>query len=92
MSKKDFMKNQIQTLVDFVNKKGNTMTFGEMANISESINDIRLKLEDSEEDFPNKDVVIANLNDLKNTIRETPYFNLISILLGSLNRIMYFLK
>lgn len=92
MSKKDFMKNQIQTLVDFVNKKGNAMTFGEMANISESINDIRLKLEDSEEDFPNKDVVIANLNDLKNTIRETPYFNLISILLGSLNRIMYFLK
>lgn len=92
MSKKDFMKNQIQTLVDFVNKKGNAMTFGEMANISESINDIRLKLEDSKEDFPNKDVVIANLNDLKNTIRETPYFNLISILLGSLNRIMYFLK
>lgn len=92
MSKKDFMKNQIQTLVDFVNKKGNAMTFGEMANISESINDIRMKLEDSEEDFPNKDVVIANLNDLKNTIRETPYFNLISILLGSLNRIMLFLK
>lgn len=92
MSKKEFMKNQIQTLVEFVNEKGNAMTFGDMANISESINDIRLKLEDSEEDFPNKDVVIANLNDLKNTIRETPYFNLISIVLGSLIRIIYFLK
>ena len=92
MIKKDFMKNQIQTLIDFVNEKGNTMTIADIANINESIDNIYLKLEDSEEDFPNKGAVIDHLKDLKTVIRETPYFNLVSNILFGLNGVLYFLR
>lgn len=89
---KETTKNQIQTLIDFVNEKGNTMTIADIANVNESIDTIYLKLEDSEEDFPNKDVVIDILITLKDAIRKTPYFNLVSIILGSLNRLLFHLS
>ena len=92
MNKKDFMKNQIQTLVDLVNEKGNNMTIADIANVNESIDNINLKLEDSEEDFPNKKDVIDYLKDLKDVMRETPYFNLVSNILFGLNGVMYLLK
>lgn len=92
MEKKDFIKNQIQTLVDFVNEKGNTMTIADIANVNESIDNIKLKLEDSEEDFPNKNDIIDYLKDLKNVIRETPYFNLVSNILFGLNGVLYYFR
>lgn len=89
---KETTKNQIQTLIDLVNKKGNTMTIADIANVSESIDNIYLKLEDSEEDFPNKDVVIDILVALKDTMRKTPYFNLVSSILFGLNRLLFHLS
>lgn len=92
MSKKESTKNQIHTLIDFVNEKGNTMTIADIANVSESIVNIYLKLEDSEEDFPNKNDIIDYLKEFKDVLRKTPYFNLVSFILFSLNGVMYFFK
>ena len=92
MSKKEFIKNQIQTLVDLVNEKGNTMTIADIANVNGSIDNICLKLEDSEEDFPNKNDVIEYLKDLRFSIRKSPYFNLVSNILFGLNGVMCFLR
>lgn len=89
---KETTKNQIQTLIDLVNKKGNTMTIADIANVNESIDNIYLKLEDSEEDFPNKNDVIEYLKDLRFSIRKSPYFNLVSNILFGLNGVMYFLR
>ena len=92
MEKKDFIKNQIHALVDFVNEKGNSITIADIANVNESIDNIILKLENSEEDFPNKNYIIDYLKDLKNVIRETPYFNLFSNILFGLNGVLYYFR
>ena len=89
---KENTKNQIQTLIDLVNKKGNTMTIADIANVNGSIDNICLKLEDSEEDFPNKNDAIDYLKDLRFSIRKSPYFNLVSNILGGLNEVMGFLR
>jgi ferritin len=89
---KENTKNQIQTLIDFINGKGNTMTIADIANVNESIDNIYLKLEDSEEDFPEKDEVIEYLRNLSDIMRKTPYFNLVQNTLFGLNGVMYLLK
>ena len=89
---KENTKNQIKTLIDFVNEKGNTMTIANIANVNESIDSIYLRLGDSEEDFPEKDAVIEHLKYLSELIRKTPYFNLVSFILIGLNEIMGLLK
>lgn len=89
---KENTKNQIKTLIDFVNEKGNTMTIADIANVNESIDNIYLKLEDSEEDFPNKDAVIEYLRVSSELIRKTPYFNLVERTLFLLNVVMDSLK
>ena len=89
---KENTKNDIQTLIDFVDERGNTMTIANIANVSENIDSICLELEDSEEDFPNKDAVINFLKDLDDVIRKTPYFNLVQNTLFGLNGVMYYLK
>lgn len=92
MNKKEFIKNQIQNLIDLVNEKGNTMTIADIANVNGSIDTICLKLEDSEEDFPNKNDVIEYLKDLRFSIRKSPYYNLVSNILFGLNGVMCFLR
>ena len=89
---KEITKNQIQTIIDFVNEKGNTMTIADIANVNENIDSIYLHLKDSEEDFPNKDEVIEHLKCLSEIIRKTPYYNLVSFILIGLNGIMGLLK
>lgn len=89
---KEITKNDIQTLIDFVDERGNTMTIANIANVNENIDYIYLHLKDSEEDFPNKDVVIEHLKYLSELIRKTPYFNLVSFILIGLNGIMGLLK
>lgn len=89
---KDITKSDIQTLIDFVDERGNTMTIANIANVNENIDSICLYLKDSEEDFPNKDEVIEHLKGLNDVIRKTPYFNLVSVILNGLNGIMGLLK
>lgn len=85
-------KKRIEALMDYVNEKGNTMTIADIANVSETIDGIRERLEDIDEDFPEKDVVIEYLKCLSDVIRKTPYFNLVSNILNGLNGIMGLLK
>lgn len=89
---KENTKNDIQTLIDFVDERGNTMTIANIANVNENIDSIYLYLKDSEEDFPNKDAVIEHLKYLSELIRKTPYVNLVSFILIGLNGIMGLLK
>lgn len=89
---KEITKNDIQTLIDFVDERGNTMTIANIANVNENIDSIYLYLKDSEEDFPNKNDVIDYLKDLRFSIRKSPYFNLVSNILGGLNEVMFFLR
>lgn len=85
----DTIKKRIETLMDYVNKKGNTMTIADIANVSETIDGIRESLEDiNEDDFPNKEDVIYTLADLRESLRETPYFNLVSTIFGELQVII----
>lgn len=89
---KEITKNDIQTLIDFVDERGNTMTIANIANVNENIDSIYQYLEDSEEDFPNKDAVIDYLKNLSDLMRKAPYFKLVEITLFGLNGVMYFLK
>lgn len=89
---KENTKNQIQTLMKFLAERGNTMTVADIANVNESIDNIYLKLEDSEEDFPNKNAVIDFLKDMDDVMRKTPYFNLVQNTWFGLNGVMYLLK
>ena len=89
---KEITKNDIQTLIDFVDERGNTMTIANIANVNENIDSIYLYLKDSEADLPNKDEVIEHLKCLSEIIRKTPYFNLVSVILIGLNGIMGLLK
>ena len=88
----DTTKKRIEALMDYVNEKGYTMTIADIANVSETIDGIRERLEDIDEDFPEKDVVIEYLKCLSDVIRKTPYFNLVSNILIGLNGIMGLLK
>lgn len=89
---KEITKSDIQTLIDFVDERGNTMTIANIANVNENIDSIYLYLKDSEADFPNKDEVIEHLKGLSDVIRKTPYYNLVSFILIGLNGIMGLLK
>lgn len=88
----DTTKKRIEALMDYVNEKGYTMTIADIANVSETIDGIRERLEDIDEDFPEKDTVIEYLKCLSDVIRKTPYFNLVSNILIGLNGIMGLLK
>ena len=88
----DTTKKRIEALMDYVNEKGYTMTIADIANVSETIDGIRERLEDIDEDFPEKDTVIEYLKCLSDVIRKTPYFNLVSNILNGLNGIMGLLK
>lgn len=90
----DTIKKRIETLMDYVNEKGNTMTIADIANVSETIDGIREKLEDiDEDDFPNKEDVIYCLKDLRESLREIPYYEIPSSIFGELQVIIsYYFK
>lgn len=90
----DTTKKRIEALMDYVNEKGYTMTIADIANVSETIDGIRLRLEDiPEDDFPNKEDVISILANLRSDLRETPYYEIPSTIFGELQVIIsYYFK
>lgn len=82
-------KKRIEALMNYVNEKGNTMTIADIANVSETIDGIRERLEDIDEDvFPNKEDVISILANLRNDIGKIPYYEIPSSIFGELQVII----
>lgn len=90
----DTTKKRIEALMDYVNEKGYTMTIADIANVSETIDGIRERLEDiDEDDFPNKEDVISILANLRSDLRGIPYYEIPSTIFGELQVIIsYYFK